>query len=104
MDHGQILASGTLKELIQIVGEKDIAFISGNFVVSQSQKILADFREEAILALEDGKIVLSLEASKTIPPLLEKFFKEGIAITDIAIKQPSLESVFLKLTGKELRE
>lgn len=104
MDHGQILASGTLQELIQIVGEKDIVFISGDFAASQAQKIIADFKEEAVLVLEDEKVVLSLEASRTIPALLEQFFKEGISINDVAIKEPSLESVFLKLTGKELRQ
>jgi len=104
IDHGRILAAGTLQELIRIVGEKDIVFISGDFAASRAQTIFSDFKEEAVLALEDKKIVLSLEASKTIPSLLERFFKEGIAISEVAIKQPSLESVFLKLTGKELRE
>jgi ABC-type multidrug transport system ATPase subunit len=48
--------------------------------------------------------VLSLEASKNISTLLESFFKHEIKIDDVSIKQPNLESVFLKLTGKELRE
>ncbi len=49
-------------------------------------------------------MVISLEASKKMTQLLEEFFKEGISIDDVSIKQPNLESVFLKLTGKELRE
>ncbi len=104
MDQGKILAEGTLKELINIVGEKDIVLISGNFSADKGQKILNAFKDTSVISLEDGKIIMSLEASKKIPLLLQSFFKEGISIDDVSIKQPNLESVFLKLTGKELRE
>lgn len=104
MDQGKILAIGTLAELIKIVEEKDIVLISGNFNADQGQKILSPFKDASILSIKEGKIVLSLEASRKIPLLLEEFFKEGISIDDVSIKKPNLESVFLKLTGKELRE
>jgi ABC-2 type transport system ATP-binding protein len=104
MDQGKILAKGTLEELIQIVGEKDIIIVSGKFSVDQGEKITAVFKEATVLSLKEGKLILSLEASKKMPLLLEEFFKQGIGIDDISIKQPNLESVFLKLTGRELRE
>jgi len=104
MDQGKILAIGTLAELIKIVEAKDIVLISGNFNADQGQKILTPFKDASILSIKEGKIVLSLEASRKIPLLLEGFFKEGISIDDVSIKKPNLESVFLKLTGKELRE
>jgi ABC-2 type transport system ATP-binding protein len=104
MDQGKILAEGTLTELIKIVGEKDIALISGDFSAETGRKILSSLKETTVISLEDGKIILSLDASKKIPVLLEDFFKEGLSIDDVSIKQPNLESVFLKLTGKELRE
>lgn len=104
MDHGKILAVGTLEELIQIVGEKDIIIIKGKFSVDQGRNITALFKDAIVLSLEEGKIMLSLEASKKMPLLLEEFFKQDIGIDDVAIKQPNLESVFLKLTGRELRE
>jgi ABC-2 type transport system ATP-binding protein len=104
MDMGKILALGTLKELIQIVGERDIVLINGKFSADQGQKVVSEFSEASVLALEEGKVILSLEASQKMPVLLEEFFKAGISIEDISIKQPNLESVFLKLTGKELRE
>ncbi len=104
MDQGKILAIGTLEELIQIVGEKDIIIISGKFSVDQGRNITSLFKDATVLSLKEGKIILSLEASKKIPMLLEEFFKQGIGIDDVSIKQPNLESVFLKLTGRELRE
>ena len=104
MDLGKILALGTFNELIQIVGEKDIVIITGKFSIDQARSIISGFEQAALLSLEEGKIVLSLEASKNISILLEEFFKKEITIDDVSIKQPNLESVFLKLTGKELRE
>jgi ABC-2 type transport system ATP-binding protein len=104
MDQGKILALGTFDELIQIVGEKDIVIITGKFTIDQARSIISAFEQAAVLSIEEGKIVLSLEASKNISTLLEEFFKKEITIDDVSIKQPNLESVFLKLTGKELRE
>jgi ABC-2 type transport system ATP-binding protein len=104
MDLGKILALGTLDELIQIVGEKDIVIISGKFSIDTARTIISEFRQATVLSIEEGKLVLSLEASKNISTLLEEFFKKGVTIDDVSIKQPNLESVFLKLTGKELRE
>jgi len=104
MDQGKILAVGTLDELIKIVEEKDIVLISGEFSADQAQTILSSFKDAAVISLEEGKAILSLKASKKMPFILEQFFKQNISINDVAIKQPNLESVFLKLTGKELRE
>jgi hypothetical protein len=36
--------------------------------------------------------------------LLQKLSEKGIGITDVSMQKPSLESVFLKLTGRELRD
>lgn len=104
MDLGRILALGTLDELIQIVGEKDIIIIAGRFSIDMARTIISEFPEATVLSIEEGKLVLSLEASKNVTTLLEAFFKKEITIDDVSIKQPNLESVFLKLTGKELRE
>ncbi len=104
MDMGKILALGTFEELIQIVGEKDIVIITGKFSIDKARSIISAFEQAALLSIEEGKIVLSLEASKNISTILEAFFKKEITIDDVSIKQPNLESVFLKLTGKELRE
>ncbi len=104
MDNGKILALGTLQELIQLVGEKDVVLITGSFDADRAREVMRDFDEAEVLSLKEGQIVLSLEASKTIHVLLGRFFQSGVGIDDITIRQPNLESVFLKLTGKELRE
>jgi len=44
------------------------------------------------------------QGGMNIAALLQKFSKAGIEVTDISMQKPSLESVFLKLTGRELRD
>lgn len=104
IDHGKILAIGALDELIQLVGERDIVLMSGSFEAMDVHPVVSGFKDVETLSLADGKIVFALEASIMIPQVLESFFKAGVQIDDITIKQPNLESVFLKLTGRELRE
>ncbi len=104
IDKGKILASGSLKELIQIVGEKDIALIQGKFSADQAQQVISQEKGIDIITMKDGQLAISLDASKKIPGLMESFFSMGISMDDISLKQPNLESVFLKLTGRELRE
>ena len=104
IDQGKILAVGTLEELIKLVGEKDIVIISGKFTAGQGGKIISAFPDSGVVSIGDEKMVLSLDASKEMPTLLEGFFKANIPISDVSIKRPNLESVFLKLTGKEIRE
>lgn len=104
MDKGKIMAVGTLPELIQIVGEKDIALIQGEFSADQAQQIISREKGLDVISLKDGYLAVSLDASKKIPSLMENFFNLGVSMNDISLKHPNLESVFLKLTGKELRE
>ncbi|MBD3415248.1 MAG: ATP-binding cassette domain-containing protein [Candidatus Aminicenantes bacterium] len=104
MDQGKILAVGTLEELIQIVGEKDIALIQGEFSTDQAQKIISQEKGIEVITMKHGYLAISLDASKKIPSLMKSFFNLGVSMDDISLKQPNLESVFLKLTGRELRE
>jgi len=104
IDKGKILASGSLKELIQIVGEKDIALIQGEFSADQARQVVSHEKGIDIITMKDGYLAISLDASKKIPGLMESFFNMGVSMDDISLKQPNLASVFLKLTGRELRE
>jgi ABC-2 type transport system ATP-binding protein len=44
------------------------------------------------------------DAGGDLMAVLEEFRQHGVAIENLALKTPSLESVFLHLTGRELRE
>ena len=106
MDHGRILAQGTLDELVRIVGERDIVEIAGEFaaaVFSEAVKDLAGERVE-LLSAADGLASLAVSDTAEIPRIMDRLFRRKLAVTDMKIKSPSLETVFLKLTGRTLRD
>jgi ABC-2 type transport system ATP-binding protein len=101
IDHGRILAEGTLQELTRLVGEEDIVMITGNFTDQQVRPLLDEVKVEH---LEDASLRVLVPNPSAIGKLLGRFFSAGIHVGEVSIKEPSLESVFIKLTGRELRD
>jgi ABC-2 type transport system ATP-binding protein len=106
MDKGSILAQGTLAELIRIVGEKEIVDVMGEFSTNQISAILKETELVGVdvLSVKDNHICLAFNTTDRIPSLMELLFKNKIKISDLKIKSPNLEAVFLKLTGRSLRD
>jgi len=85
IDHGRVIAEGTLSELVeQTVGRDRLV----------------------TLRLTDGIIVtLRMRAVATgLPPLLERVRASGSLVDDVEVRGPSLQTVFIHLTGRDLRE
>ncbi len=105
MDHGRILAEGTVDELKRRVSEKGILTASGSFDVEEARARLAALPGAQILAAVPGKIVLSVAGSgKAAIEALSGVLASGLDLDGVAIQPPSLNSVFLDLTGRELRD
>jgi ABC-2 type transport system ATP-binding protein len=106
MDKGAILAAGTLAELIRIVGEKEIVDVSGEFSAGTLSQVLGSFSGEGleILSVGDNEAHLAFPDSDRIPAMLQHLFKHHLPVADLKIKSPNLEAVFLKLTGRSLRD
>jgi ABC-2 type transport system ATP-binding protein len=105
MDHGKLLAEGTLDELKRRVGGRDIVSIRGSF---DAAKVMPRFESLAgvqVTSVESGRLVLSVEGSgRGAVDLLGRVLGEGLAVDGISIQPPSLNTLFLNLTGRELRD
>ncbi len=105
MDNGRLIAFGTHEELVQIVGEQDridlaLAGEAGDLVETWRQ---IDGIHQA--TSEDGVVTLLADDSNMVLPVIfEKASKAGIRITSVEIQEPNLETVFLHLTGRALRD
>ncbi|MCK5203561.1 MAG: DUF4162 domain-containing protein, partial [Desulfobacterales bacterium] len=76
----------------------------GSFTAVQLKTILEN-ESVNILNAAEHTVTMSLSHGRmNITALLQKFSEAGIEVTDISMQKPSLESVFLKLTGRELRD
>ncbi len=106
MDRGRILAQGKLEELIRIVGERDIVEIMGEFPAAAFseavQGLMGD--EVELLSAIDGLASFAVSDTGQVPRIMDRLFQRKLAVTDMKIKTPSLETVFLKLTGRTLRD
>jgi len=104
IDHGAILAEGTLAELRQAAGAREIVALRGSFRADQVPASLAVSPDVQIIKADAGEILLSLaSAERQISAILAAAAPLG-EVREVAVKQPSLENLFIKLTGRELRE
>jgi ABC-2 type transport system ATP-binding protein len=101
IDHGRIIASGTSDELVQN------AFASCSHVLARfsgQREKLSDWVERHKGHLVDSTAEFTIENSTQIAGLLDDAAKAGLALEDVSLRRPNLESVFLHLTGRELRD
>ncbi len=104
MDHGQILQTGSVSELARVVGDRDVVTLRGKFTAEQMQQCL-EHEPVSVLGVTDQLATVSLVGEHYgLAALVERLGKSGIELADLSVQKPTLESVFLKLTGRELRD
>ena len=105
VDHGRIVAQGTLDELRSMLGERDLLRLDGHFQVDACREVLSHADGIEVLQVEVNLLALSAtKATMRLPELFASLTAAGAEIRGVTMKQPSLETLFIKLTGKELRE
>jgi len=105
IDHGKLIALGTLAELRALIGERDVVRLAGRFDPVAAAAALG--RLDGVEVVQAGESTLTLalpEASRKLPALLAALAAAGAEVRETTMTQPSLESLFIKLTGRELRE
>lgn len=105
MDHGKVIALGTHDELIDIVGELDRITLT---IKGETQKVFTAWEEISGIEKvtpEDGRIFLLVKDSNdALPSIFDAAAQSNVRITSVDIQEPNLETVFLHLTGRALRD
>jgi len=101
IDHGRVIATGTQEELV-----RSTVGAARQLVVHASRPIDGALAATFPEAQVDGATLrlATAEPATTIPLLLEALESAGVGVADLELQAPGLESVFLHLTGRELRE
>lgn len=103
VDHGRICAQGTLAELRAMLGERDVLRLSGAFHPEQVRQALARVEGVEVIHADEALLALAMtDASHRLPLIFAAL--NGSELRGTTLTQPSLESLFIKLTGTELRE
>jgi ABC-2 type transport system ATP-binding protein len=101
IDHGRIIAEGSNEDLVRD------AFGTRSEVIARftgSNQEIAAWVEQRGGRFSDGTAKFAVTRPAEIAPLLDDASASGIGIEDVSLRRPNLESVFLHLTGRELRD
>ncbi|NJL95290.1 MAG: ABC transporter ATP-binding protein [Anaerolineae bacterium] len=108
IDHGEIIALGTLAELTQRVEEKDsLQFHVGEAIIdlealTGALKQLPSVEE---VTLQEGVLrVMAKEGRARLPAIISLLTEQQVPLQSVEVTEPDLEAVFLHLTGRALRD
>jgi ABC-2 type transport system ATP-binding protein len=110
VDHGVIIAEGTPQSLIDRVGghhvvEFEVSGDSGSYGNSNNLETWRALAGVESARRENGTVCLNVrEPHLTIPALLEAVHRNRQRLDHLSTRQASLEDVFVRLTGRHLRE
>jgi ABC-2 type transport system ATP-binding protein len=105
MDMGKVIAAGTHEELVQIVGEQDRIDLE---LSAEAEPLLESWRGvegvSQVSAGDGSASILVDDSNLVLPRLFETANEASVRIISVEIKEPNLETVFLHLTGRALRD
>lgn len=105
VDKGHIIAEGTSEELKNLVVDKSIYELKLARKVEGLEESLKEIAGiEKVSCIEDDYQISTLKSKNLLTSIVETVIKEGGEIRNISDNEPSLEAVFLALTGKNLRD
>ena len=110
IDHGQLIVAGTVTELKDELQARDVLQLTGEFPEKHIENVVGalvagGLSDLELIAEEEGSVTVTLSsASQHLPAIFEAITAAGGRIDETSLRSPNLETLFLLLTGKELRE
>jgi ABC-2 type transport system ATP-binding protein len=106
MDHGRILALDTPAGLKRSVGADTIVTVKADGDMDALARDLSAAIDEVTntRAIDGGLELHVKQAPRLVPRVVAVAEQGGFDLADLSISEPSLETVFISLTGKELRD
>jgi len=107
IDHGELIARGTQKELTQLVGQHETLRLHLNDEINAddlAQKLEALPQILKASAADHQVVLMVTEAEEALPGVIATANALNIKIRSVDIEEPNLEAVFLHLTGRALRD
>jgi ABC-2 type transport system ATP-binding protein len=106
MDHGKILALDTPAGLKASVGADSIVTVHASGDLARLATVL---QSEVAGVTSVNQVDNSLQvhvkgASSVVPPIVTSAERNGFQLQDLSVAEPTLETVFINLTGKDLRD
>jgi len=105
VDNGRIIAAGTLTELRAVMGERDLIRLTGSFEASAATAALTALPGVEVVQAEADNLILAVgQAGQRLSEIFAALGGIESTVRETTLTQANLESLFIKLTGRELRE
>lgn len=105
IDGGRVQAQGTRDELVELTGGVDTIGLVGSGDLDRAEATVRDIPAVAQVARDGGGLRLTVHGAPTaIAGIVTAVTGAGVSLSDVQIHRPDLESVFMHLTGKALRD
>lgn len=105
INNGKVVAEGTPNELKKLIGKEIVKLIT---VPGDSEKLIRVVSRiddiGSVTAIERGVLIEGKEIASKLPEISKAVEKNGETVVEMSVSRPSLEDVFLKITGSKLRE
>jgi ABC-2 type transport system ATP-binding protein len=102
IDHGTVLAMGTMDELLRMVHHRELIRLHGAF--DPANTFLERIPGLRVVSRETHSVALEPIGDAPLPALLSALLENLPGVAGIAVERPTLQSLFIQLTGRELRE
>ena len=106
IDHGELIAMGKEGELIQQIGVKDTILIKLGEQAQAGAEVIRKVDGVEATTVEEGGIIklITGRGRQTLPAVIRALDGAGLLPQSIEVREPNLETVFLQLTGRALRD
>jgi ABC-2 type transport system ATP-binding protein len=104
IDHGRLLAEGTLGELQERLGGDRVFVLEADFKGSSPEGWDGFQNRFRVIQKTEKQLVVSAIGARDPSECLKDLLGLPVRVENVTLKRPSLNDVFLQLTGRELRE
>ena len=104
IDHGRVLSMGTLQDLLTQINHRDLIRVNGNFRPEDDRDRFSQIRHVVLKTIEPDMVVFEVSAESTTSDAMGAILQMIPHSHSISVEKPTLQSLFIQLTGRELRD
>jgi ABC-2 type transport system ATP-binding protein len=104
IDHGRLLAEGTLPELQERLGGDRLFILEADFRNAAPEAWDGFARRFRVIQRSERQLTVAAVGNRDPSECLKDLLALPVRIENVMLKRPSLNDVFLQLTGRDLRE
>ncbi len=103
IDHGRILAIGSPEELKSMIGG-DVVYVKLDAEPDKAARMLQEKLGAKCVAVDGSVMIEGLKAEEALPEVIRACDFLGLKVREVSYRKPTLEDVFIALTGRRLRD